>query len=124
MKLDVNNEPIKYCKYCEKQLPLNNRTKYCNKSCSRGYEKIIYAMRYKKKIVVKTCQICGDILDNNHQVYCQICVKRFRKIYDRKRNLIKSHIISEETKKRQVYLNNLSDEEFYEEVTKKMMEKK
>ncbi len=127
MVLDVNNKPKRYCEYCEDELPLSHPAKerFCDRGCFKKYENALLSVNHPEKVKqkgMKDCPICGEFIVNVRKRYCDECTKRITRLHRKKYNAEQQIAISKEVDKRKKYLASLSDEDFYNEVTKKLME--
>lgn len=118
-------ETKKTCLYCEKPIKDGRgNPKFCSDTCRITQErKERYVIKSVKVCPPKICTLCDTAFNGTSQ-YCDYCRKRLRKLYDCKRAAKYGKRIQQIATARQKYFQQLSDEEFYEQVAKPVVDGK
>ena len=77
----------------------------------------------KSNLPKKTCPLCSTAFISSSK-YCDYCRKRLRQLYDCKRSAKYGSKIQQISSDRKKYFEKLSDEEFYEQVAKPIVDNK
>ena len=123
----MNKKIIKerFCLDCKKLITtktmiMQKGSYFCSKKCRKSYNNTYSVIRKlpKGKPINKVCSICNDV-NSTRRKYCVDCIKRIKNIQVKERFKHIDPLIKE----RKRYLAGLSDEDFYNEVSKKLMNK-